>query len=128
MRALLTVAVLAGCSGGALPAGAIDLAVAGSGVVGAACAAGGECATGTCFTGAPFKNGYCSRQIPECPAPGGTGDPCPAGSICINPGIAATGGIDYCLKSCTANSDCRQGEGYRCCPWSGAGVCATVCP
>jgi hypothetical protein len=78
---------------------------------------------------APFTGGYCSQHIGECPQTGGMA--CP-GSVCINPGITATGGWDYCLKSCNVDGDCRVAEGYKCCPWQRAGVtygvCDTTCP
>src|SRR5436305_1730903 len=78
--------MLAGCNEAALPGGMVrgDLAMSG---VGAACARDGDCASGVCFTAPPFSGGYCSHHIGECPAPGGTGDPCPAASLCINPGL-----------------------------------------
>jgi hypothetical protein len=140
MRLVAALLLLAAC-GNALPIGvgpdlapsvANDIAI-GGGAVGAPCAGGGDCASGTCFTQPPFTGGYCSQHIGECPAPGGIGNgPCPAGTICINPGVPATGGADYCLSACTHDSDCRVPDGYHCCPWRrGAntfGVCSTVCP
>ncbi len=84
--------------------------------VGEACARDSDCFGGECVTMAPFVGGYCSVRIGECPAPGGTGGPCPSGSECINPGIPATGGADYCVKRCASNDECRAADGYRCCP------------
>src|SRR5262249_51580955 len=112
-RFYLCLLVLAGCNTGALPsAGEPDLAKLGTATVGSACTHDSDCASGVCFTAAPFTGGYCSVHIGECPAPGGTTEPCPTGSVCINPGIGATGGGDYCLKSCTTDADCRVAERY----------------
>jgi hypothetical protein len=99
--------------------------------VGDPCTSSGQCADQLCITGAPFSGGYCTQHIAECPGPGDVPGPCPAGSACVNPGSAATGG-DYCAKLCAADGDCRVAEGYKCCPWPrggpGIAICETVCP
>lgn len=110
-------------------------AAAGTTPVGAPCqhaaqcvtCASAACASPTCLTQG-FTNGYCSVQITECPAPSG-GHVCPAGSTCTN----ALAGGDYCASVCTSDADCRQNEGYKCCPsltLSGDSVCVPsgMCP
>jgi hypothetical protein len=153
-RALLVVVlVLVGCnSGGLAPGGAADLGGGGGGGgdlaadlagtlgvdlatgggdghVGDRCASDNECGGGECITQAPFTAGYCSARINECPA--GNFPICPDGAICLNPGIPATGGLDYCVKPCSADPGCRVADGYKCCTTLGPGsFCypAALCP
>ncbi len=56
-----------------------------------------------------FPNGYCSQF---CDTAGGTGVAagCNAGDVCEFIG----GTTNICFKSCTADTDCRDSEGYEC--------------
>jgi hypothetical protein len=92
------------------------------GAVGAPCASAGSCATPEiCVTSVP--GGYCTVVIAEC-----SGDPfapglCPAGAWCVNGSELGGQGGDLCMAKCAGSADCRQAEGYTCCPWGDAGVC-----
>jgi hypothetical protein len=86
--------------------------------------------TKLCLNQSPFRGGYCSVSIAECPAPSGSDSgsgPCPGGSFCVT-GLPPTHGSgDYCLLGCTTDSQCRTSDGYKCCKGfalSGASVCA----
>jgi hypothetical protein len=101
----------------------VDAGPRGDAEVGGSCDAGGQCASGYCL-GWPFMNGYCAIPIAECPAPGATMNPCPAGTLCTRVGgaIVPDGGTsvtgDFCLKACTPGvaDECRTiNEGYTCC-------------
>lgn len=83
-----------------------------------------------CLTSQSFTGGYCSVQIPECPASGPA--VCPAGSTCVADVQDGTNG-DYCLSICTKDAQCRTADGYTCCAgltFSGKSVCApaSLCP
>jgi hypothetical protein len=70
-------------------------------VIGDPCTVASECGKGVCLT-APFApGGLCSLM---CTVDGAA---CPAGSTCVTHAISAdTAG---CMKSCTADADCRAG-------------------
>ena len=55
-----------------------------------------ECATGLCVT--QFAGGYCSTQ---CSA----SQTCPSGATCVE----LSPGVDRCLQSCAADTECRTG-------------------
>ena len=62
--------------------------------VGEACSGDADCATGlSCATG--FQGGYCTVQ--GCTI----NTDCPANSVCV-----ARDGVNYCMRSCTADNDC----------------------
>ncbi len=72
---------------------------------GSACTMDTECGPSpwTCSTTAEYPGGYCGANC----TPSGPGNLCPIGSICNG----AT-----CLKTCTADTECRMSAGYRCVP------------
>ena len=86
---------------------------------GAACAFDAQCAAANspwrCLMGAKFPGGYCSGSLGGC-------DPkdalsCPDHSACYDPTPnMPKSGDEYCTAGCTADGDCRMGQGYRCLP------------
>lgn len=75
--------------------------------VGESCVGDADCATGlVCITA--FQGGYCGRQ--DCTV----NADCPANSRCVT-----HGGTNYCLRTCTGDSDCLF-----CRPTEVAGTCA----
>ena len=90
----------------------------GSGAVGDACASASDCG-GTapnCMTDIygmiTFPNGYCSG---DCLTDADCGD----GGTCFD----VMGYMQFCMKDCEDNSDCRESEGYSCSevPYIGGG-------
>ncbi|MBL8957713.1 MAG: L,D-transpeptidase family protein [Myxococcaceae bacterium] len=68
--------------------------------IGGACLANENCANNSCIS---MPSGYCSKSM--CDTAG-----CPAGSSCFGIGNGQTA----CLKNCTADTQCRQSDGYIC--------------
>ena len=92
--------------------------------IGDRCAVSSDCSiqgNRTCDTSQP--NGYCTIL-------GCTANSCPDNAACVVFGASVPGcayndygapsrtGRAMCLKTCSNNSDCRQGEGYVCAPLS----------
>jgi hypothetical protein len=73
--------------------------------IGAACANEAACNRSTCITGLP--GGYCTQE--KCHIVG-----CPTGSQCYN--LGGQESFYACLRTCTADGQCRTGEGYECDP------------
>lgn len=87
--------------------------------IGAACSSASDCARSTCIADLP--GGYCTQE--SCDVVG-----CPAGSSCWN--LGGQEQFFACLRDCTAQGQCRTGEGYACdadqtCWWTPppAGTC-----
>lgn len=77
---------------------------------------GGTWTIPACITEASWVNGYCrefctSPTVPTTDAPLPQRD-CPAGSVCLPTYMSSD--VGFCLRSCTADSDCRTAEGYYC--------------
>ncbi len=91
----------------------------GGGATGSPCKTAADCSDGTCLTGNLWVNGYCTKTIAECPAPGSKAELCPTGSACVAAILSGAGESkhmgDYCMKSCAQPSDCRAVDGYQCC-------------
>jgi hypothetical protein len=84
------------------------------GVVGDPCTSSSDCSgvpeAPNCLTVIPmgsryfeFPGGYCSGDCAD-------SDDCGAGAECVR----FFGGMRVCMKSCTADSECRESEGYGC--------------
>ena len=81
----------------------------GDGGVGASCTSGSNCeGDGTeCLSSLSLgvtinlPAGYCTQSCQRSAQ-------CPTGSACL------TGGVNTCLKTCTASSECRESDGYAC--------------
>jgi len=69
--------------------------------IGAACNGDGDCNHLRCLE---LGGGYCSKTMCELSG-------CPAGSECFS---FETSEVTACLRSCTASTQCREGEGYVC--------------
>jgi len=86
---------------------------------GSACWVDSDCQDGTCWT--PKKDGLPGGY---CVIEGCTQDSCPTGSSCVS----FNDGVDRCVASCAADSDCRESEGYVCSAknvcWPGTGTVA----
>jgi hypothetical protein len=67
--------------------------------------------------------GYCTVTIAECSADPFAPGFCPTGAWCVNGIQFGEQAGDFCMKICAGGADCREGEGYKCCPWGDAGVC-----
>jgi serine protease len=80
----------------------------GNGRLGDACAQSADCGGGL-YCEATLRFGYCTTDCFSDTDCGSTG-------ICVS--LLATTGEEYqvCLKSCSVNADCRQGDGYFCDP------------
>jgi hypothetical protein len=91
--------------------------------VGSPCGGDSECHTegqyaGQCLLTPSFTNG-------DCVLPCAHGFGCPLPNMECRP--LPNGAFD-CFAACTSDSDCRTGDGYRCCPdWGGAGSPGSVC-
>jgi hypothetical protein len=81
------------------------------------CADGQICLSEEMTQGA-FPGGYCTARCSDT-------SPCPADSACIT----GDSGRDHCMKTCTADAECRVAEGYKCLPDpGGASVCQPWSP
>ena len=122
-------AALDGAADAAGQDAAADGSPGGAGV-GSPCGSDDQCANSLCLGGA-FSGGYCARATTECNP--GNPSSCPAGALCVkfqaldvDGGPAPSpGGVDFCLKTCTGPSDCRQG--YQCCVSPMAEPAGMVC-
>lgn len=70
--------------------------------IGAACSSASDCNHSSCITDLP--GGYCTQE--RCDVIG-----CPTGSTCFRFGLE---GYAACLRDCTTDNECRQGDGYAC--------------
>ncbi|MBI5154916.1 hypothetical protein HZA57_06740 [Candidatus Poribacteria bacterium] len=74
-----------------------------------------------CLTDGGFAGGYCVQECAH-----GWGCDVPDARCRALPDNPYEPG--YCFLDCSTDSDCRVGEGYRCCPsWDGSGEPGSVC-
>ena len=81
--------------------------------IGAPCGSDTECVgngslPGVCLQAPTFPAGECSADC-------GTNGACPSGALC-RPNLAFPNHELECFPACGGDSDCRQAEGYKCCP------------
>lgn len=83
--------------------------------IGSRCSRDHQCGTAPFACVTSYPGGYCEHAC-------ATDGDCPKDSVCVLP--AGAPAMRACRRVCTANEQCRAGEGYLCVPLGGT---ASVC-